>query len=268
MYASLKRERSTGARGTRVIEQRPQFRDRYRQIRPEDLLAEEVVEHPADRRLQERRAAGMTGRVPRVLVLVRELREGPEKGRKQPSLVAAHGEGHPAGDELRGILQQPHVLLDLPLHLQRKVPGHRAAGEQEDREVIGQAAHLADDVERMPPAGVGGPDIPVQQDAADRRVRPHLGGTIARCRGVYEAVPVGAEDIGDTADHCCRRRVGVVGDDEGHPAESPLHRFTSPRINGRRPDRLTVTADVEVKPPPVRKKEFNYPERTWCFGPA
>jgi hypothetical protein len=159
-------------------------------------------------------------------VLVGELGQRPEKRRKQPSLVAADGERYPAGDELGGVLQQPYVLLDLPSDLQRKVPGYRAAGQQEDREVGGQPPYLADDVERLPPAGAAGPDIPVQQDAANGPVRPHLSRSIARRRGVNKAVPIGAEAVGDAADLRRRGRVGVVGDDQDHPAEILPHRFT------------------------------------------
>ena len=54
----------------RVVEQRAQAPDADRQVRAQQVLAEVVEEDPADRRLEERGAARVARRVPRVLVFL------------------------------------------------------------------------------------------------------------------------------------------------------------------------------------------------------
>src|SRR5208337_4664488 len=47
-----------------MVQQRSQFADRYREVRTEELLPEEIVEHTPGRGLHERSAAGMARGMP------------------------------------------------------------------------------------------------------------------------------------------------------------------------------------------------------------
>jgi len=215
-----------GADRARVVHERPQFPYRHRQIRPEYLLTEEVVEHPADRRLEERRAAGVAWGVPRVFVLAGEVGErGEERGQQAP-LVAAHGEGHPPGDERGSVLEQPHVFLDLPAHLQRKVPGNRTVGQQEDRQVSAASAHLADQCGCLLPARSGRPELPVQQQAPDGLVFADLGRAVAGRRGPEQAETLGAQAVGDPADRRGCGFIRLAGHHEHRSAQFSRHWLT------------------------------------------
>ena len=175
---------------TRVVEQRTQLADRDRQIGPEQLLAEELEEGTAGRVLQERRAAGVPRRVPRVLVGPGECGQGLEHRRQQRRPIAIDRGGDPAADEVGGILEQPDVVVDLLEDLGGHLGERAARGEQEHRQLRGARAHGGDDlaralvirrpgqfpVDQSPPAAAHGWRSAPRLRRATRR-RPH------RCRG-------------------------------------------------------------------------------------
>lgn len=152
----------------RVIEQRAEFADRDRQVRAEQRFAEVFEERAADRRFQEARATRMAGRMPRVLVNARELRERAEHRRQHVRAIAFDRRVDAPADEVGRILEQPHEIVDLPHHRGRHRRRHAAVGQQEDRHV---AVALPDRVDH----GLGRPvavhaEIPVEQHALDRRI--------------------------------------------------------------------------------------------------
>ena len=95
-----------------VVEQRAQRADADREVGAEQVLAEVVEEDPAHRRLEERGAAGVAGRVPGVLVLLGELHERRRQRRQHRLEVAPDGRHHPPPDEGRRVLQRPDELVD------------------------------------------------------------------------------------------------------------------------------------------------------------
>ena len=66
-----------------VVEQLAKFVDRVAHVGAQHVLAEKLVEHLADRALQERDAAGMSGAVPRIGAVLRVVRQRAEKRRRQ-----------------------------------------------------------------------------------------------------------------------------------------------------------------------------------------
>ncbi|CAK7283946.1 hypothetical protein SGPA1_21921 [Streptomyces misionensis JCM 4497] len=95
-----------------VLEKGTQLADRDRQVRAEQALAVVVEELPADRRLQERDAAGVRRGVPGVLVRLVEAAERLEEGRQDRLAVGTGGGGHPPGDEGGSVLERPDIAGD------------------------------------------------------------------------------------------------------------------------------------------------------------
>src|SRR4051812_42599413 len=93
------------ADGTRMIEQRSEIADADREVGSQQVLAEIIEEDPPDRRLEERGAARVARRVPRVLVFLAEFHEGGGERREQYVQVAAHRGVHASADEGGRVLE-------------------------------------------------------------------------------------------------------------------------------------------------------------------
>ena len=74
---------------TRVVEQLAELVDGVADVGAQQVLAEELVEHLADRALQECDAARMAGAVPRIRAVVRIMDKRAEKWRRQPVEIRA-----------------------------------------------------------------------------------------------------------------------------------------------------------------------------------
>ena len=75
--------RSDAATGPGVVEQLAEFVDRVADVGAQHVLAEKLVEHLADRALQERDAARMARAMPRIRAVLGVVRQRAEKRRRQ-----------------------------------------------------------------------------------------------------------------------------------------------------------------------------------------
>ncbi len=111
-----------------MLQERPEFRHRDREIGPESVLAEEVVEDPAGGALEERDAPHVPGRMPGVFVLLDVVHQPLEERREDIGKVVLCRTLDVAGDERRSILELPDVTVD---------PGYDAERYGGDREFLG-----------------------------------------------------------------------------------------------------------------------------------
>src|SRR5262249_10770526 len=88
-----------------MVEQRSDLSDRHRDIGPQRVFAEELIEELTDRALPERNPAAVPGRMPGVARMQRVVHERLEHRRGQALDVQFRRAGDGAGQELRRILE-------------------------------------------------------------------------------------------------------------------------------------------------------------------
>ena len=154
----------------RMIEQRTECADADRQVRTQQVLAVEVEEDAAHRRLEEGGTAGVARRMPRVLVLLREPEQRRGQRRHDRGEVAADG-GHDApADECRRILESPDELVDHLHHFDRNARRFTSFGHEEDRDlVVARAQRLDERVRVFVVLAVAQP--PIDEHDVDRGIR-------------------------------------------------------------------------------------------------
>ena len=116
------------------------------------VLAEEVEERAADRRLQECDAALMAGRCPRVFALAIVARQRRGIGRQQVGKVTLHRRLHAATDERCRVVEYPDELIRQGRDFDADRAREIAAGHEENRHLGIALAHCAQQLGRL---GVG-----------------------------------------------------------------------------------------------------------------
>jgi hypothetical protein len=134
-----------GGDRTGVVEQLAEFLDGVADIGAQHVLAEELVEHPPDRTLQESDTARVTGAVPGIRSVFGIVRQGAEEGRRQALQVGLGLADHVAADEFGSILEHVNEAVQLAQHVVRDVPRGARFAVQEDRDVLVTAANLLDE---------------------------------------------------------------------------------------------------------------------------
>ena len=162
-----------------VIEQRSEFADADREVGPQQVLAEVVEEDAADRRLEERGAAGVPGRVPRILVFLREPHQRRRERRQQDFEVSASGRRDPPADERRRVLDRPDELVHHLHHVDRDRRGLAALGHEEDGDLVVARPHQSEEPARIRVVAVVA-ERPVDEHGMDRRVGDDHRGSVLR----------------------------------------------------------------------------------------
>ena len=140
--------------GPGVVEQLAELVDRVADVGAQHVLAEELVEHLADRTLQERDAAGVPGAMPRVRAVLRVVDERAKERRRQRVEVRLRLADDVPRHELRRVLE--HV--DEAVQLAQDVVGNVLRGArlavQVDRDLRVLEADLLDEVAQVHDRGV------------------------------------------------------------------------------------------------------------------
>jgi hypothetical protein len=135
----------------RVVKQLAQFVNRIADVRAQQVLAEKLVEHLADRAFQESDAAGVSRAVPGIGAVLRVVGQRAEKRRRQAVEVRLGFAHDVTRDELRRVLEHvdetvqfaQHVVRDVARGLGFAVEKNRNLGVAEtDR--LDEGAQLAD----------------------------------------------------------------------------------------------------------------------------
>ena len=102
-----------------VVEQLAEFLDGIADVGTQHVLAKELVEHLADRALQEGDAAGMARAVPGIRTVGGIVRQGAEEGRRQRIEIGIGLALDVAGNELRRVLVHVNETVQLAQHIVR-----------------------------------------------------------------------------------------------------------------------------------------------------
>ena len=130
---------------TGMVEQLTELVDRIADIRPQHVLAEELVKHLADRALQERHPARVSGAVPGIRTILRVVGERPEERWRQAVEVGPRLAHDVARDELRRVLEHVDEAVQLAQHVVRNVTRGARLAVEEDRDVGVAPADLFDE---------------------------------------------------------------------------------------------------------------------------
>ena len=132
-----------------VVEQLAELVDRVADVGAQHVLAEELVEHSADRALQEGDAAGMAGAVPGVRAVLRVVDQRLEERRRDAVEVAARLPDDVPGDELRRVLEHVDEAVQLAQDVVRQVLRGARLAVEVDRHVGVLEAHLGDELPQV-----------------------------------------------------------------------------------------------------------------------
>jgi hypothetical protein len=130
---------------SRVVEKLPELVDRVADVGAQQVLAEELVEHLADRTLQERDAARVAGTMPRVRAVVRIMDERPKERRRQRIEVRPRFAQDVARDELRRVLVHVDEAVQVAQDVVGDVARRPRLAEQEHRDLGVAKADLVDE---------------------------------------------------------------------------------------------------------------------------
>ena len=128
-----------------VVEQLAEFLDGVADVGAQHVLAEELVEHLADRRLQEGDAARVAGAVPGIGTVGGVVGQRAEEGRRQRVEVGLGLAHDVAGDELRRVLEHVDEAVQLAQDVVRDVARGARLAVQEDRDLGVAAADFLDE---------------------------------------------------------------------------------------------------------------------------
>ena len=104
-----------------MVEQLAEFLDRVADVGAQHVLAEELVEHLADRRLQESDAARVAGAVPGIRAVLRVMHQRAEEGRRQAVEVGPGFADDVACHELRRVLEHVDEAVQFAQDVVRNV---------------------------------------------------------------------------------------------------------------------------------------------------
>ena len=119
-----------------VVEQLSQFLDGIADIRAQHVLAEKLVEHLPDRRLEESDAARMSRTVPGVRAVGRIVRQGMKERRRHALQVCARFADDVTGDELGRVFEHVDEAVQLTQDIVGNVARRPRFPVQEDRNVL------------------------------------------------------------------------------------------------------------------------------------
>ena len=101
----------------RMVQQLAQLVDRVAHVGAQHVLAEELVEHLADRALQERDSAGVARTVPGIRSVLRVMHQRAEERRRQRVEVRLGLADNVPGDELWRVLEHVDEAVQLAQHI-------------------------------------------------------------------------------------------------------------------------------------------------------
>ena len=117
-----------------VIQQLAEFLDGVADVGAQHVLAEELVEHLANRTLEEGDTAGVARTVPRIGAICSVVHQRPEKRWRQRIEIGLGLAHDVAGDELRRVLEHVNETVQLAQHVVGNVPRGARLAMQEDRD--------------------------------------------------------------------------------------------------------------------------------------
>ena len=129
-----------------VVEQLAEFLDRVADVGAQHVLAEELVEHLADRALQERDAARVARAVPRVRAVLRVVHQRLEERRRHAVEVAVGLADDVARHELRRVLEHVDEAVQLAQDVVGDVLRRARLAVQVDRDLGVLEADLLDEL--------------------------------------------------------------------------------------------------------------------------
>ena len=133
----------------RVVEQLAELFHRVAHVGAQHVLAEELVEHLADRALQERDSAGVARTVPGIRSVLRVMHQRAEERRRQRVQVRLGLADNVPGDELRRVLEHVDEAVQLAQDVVRDVLRGARFAVQVDRDVGVAKADLADELAQV-----------------------------------------------------------------------------------------------------------------------
>ncbi len=220
-----------------VIEQRAQLRHRDRQIAAQGVLAIELMECAADRRLGERHAAGMARRMPGIVRLGRMVDQRLEERRQQVLHVVFGRAHHLPRDEALGVFEQEDEAVDVLEQLARHLLDGAALAVQEHRQVGAARALLAQEGGQALELAI---HLFAAIDRDQHRRRRHVGagtGTgIIQVQAAQHALVVAAQLFHQGADQDAAdaRRLVVVVDDNDRVVQGLEVHVDSPCLTQER----------------------------------
>ncbi len=143
-----------GGDRARVIEQLPQLVDGIADVGAQHVLAEELVEHLADRALEEGDAARVAGTVPRVGAVLRVVDERTEERWGERVEIGFHLANDVPRDEFRRVLEHVDEAMQLAQHVVRNVPRRARFPVEVDRDLGVLEADLGDELAQVEDGGI------------------------------------------------------------------------------------------------------------------
>ena len=137
-----------------VIEQGPDLADGHRNVGPQRVLAEELVEQRPDRALAKRCASAMAWRVPGIAGLESVIHQRLEHRRREAIEIELRRTRYRAGQELRRVLEQAHERVRVLQHIRRHHFGSEFVSEKEDRQPVVASALAGENLLEDLPAGL------------------------------------------------------------------------------------------------------------------
>ena len=132
-----------------VVEQLAQFVDRVADVGAQHVLAEELVEHAADRALQEGDAAGVSRAMPRVRAVLGVVDQGAKERRGDAVEIAARLADDVARHELRRVLEHVDEAVQLAQDVVGQVLRRARLAVEIDRHFRVLEAHLGDELAQV-----------------------------------------------------------------------------------------------------------------------
>jgi len=236
-----------------MVQQLAQFLDRVADVGAQHVLAEELVEHLADRRLEEGDAARVARAVPRVGTVVGVVDQRAEERRRQAVQVGLGFADDVARDEFRRVLEHVDEAVQLLQDVVRDVAAGAGLAVDIDRDVGVLVADLLHERAQAEQRGVGLLD----RTAAEFLVvdRQHEGGCARLLLGELGQVAIAGhtDDLHAFLFHrgsqCANAETGgvlraevLVNDDDGETkfhrqlqCEAPCRRRALARLNPEGP---------------------------------
>ena len=138
-----------------VVENLPEFVDGVADVRTQQVLAEELVEHLADGRFQERDTAGVAGAVPGIRTIGGVMRERPEEGRHQRIQIRPCLAQDVAREEFRRVFQHVDEAVEFTQDVVRDVARCARFAVQEDGDFGIAETHFFHKAPQLFQGGVG-----------------------------------------------------------------------------------------------------------------
>ena len=246
-----------------VVEQLAELVDRVAHVGAQHVLAEELVEHPADRALQERDAARMAGAVPRVRAVLRVVDERLEERRRDAVEVAASFPDDVTRHELRRVLEHVDEAVQLAQDVVGQVLRGARLAVEVDRHVCVLEAHLGDELpqvhDRRVELGAAHEFLVVDRQDEGRGaallLRELREVAVTRCAEDLEALLLDRRREGADAEARSVLGAVVLVDDDDGKLESQHRRGLGGRFRKARSVGPHDTAAAYTEPMPTERKQ-------------